>query len=143
MDINGKVAVVTGGASGIGQAVTRRIAAAGGKVVIFDLNEDAGQEMVVELGGDNCVFAPVRRRLTLCGRRTGGARVACGVPRRRSPTTCEMMLALLVLVALIGRSDAHWSLNRLDKATYPLARCLDGSQCVRTAAVARCTQQHT
>ena len=46
MDINGKVAVVTGGASGIGQAVTRRIAAAGGKVVIFDLNEDAGQAMV-------------------------------------------------------------------------------------------------
>ena len=38
MDIKGKVAVVTGGASGIGQAVTRRIAAAGGKVVIFDLN---------------------------------------------------------------------------------------------------------
>ena len=30
MDINGKVAVVTGGASGIGQAVTRRIAATGG-----------------------------------------------------------------------------------------------------------------
>ena len=46
MDINGKVAVVTGGASGIGQAVTRRVAAAGGKVVIFDLNEEAGQAMV-------------------------------------------------------------------------------------------------
>ena len=59
MDINGKVAVVTGGASGIGQAVTRRIAAAGGKVVIFDLNEDAGQAMVAELGADNCVFANV------------------------------------------------------------------------------------
>ena len=59
MDINGKVAVVTGGASGIGQAVTRRIAAAGGKVVIFDLNEDAGQAMVAELGADNCVFAKV------------------------------------------------------------------------------------
>ena len=40
MDVNGKVAVVTGGASGIGQAVARRIAGAGGKVVIFDLNED-------------------------------------------------------------------------------------------------------
>ena len=59
MDINGKVAVVTGGASGIGQAVTRRIAAAGGKLVIFDLNEDAGQAMVAEIGADNCVFANV------------------------------------------------------------------------------------
>ena len=47
------------GASGIGQAVTRRIAAAGGKVVVFDLNEDAGQAMVAELGADNCVFANV------------------------------------------------------------------------------------
>ena len=59
MDINGKVAVVTGGASGIGQAVSRRIAAAGGKVVVFDLNEEAGQAMVAELGADNCVFANV------------------------------------------------------------------------------------
>ena len=59
MDINGKVAVVTGGASGIGQAVSRRIAAGGGKVAIFDLNEDAGQAMVAELGSENCVFANV------------------------------------------------------------------------------------
>ena len=47
MDIKGKIAVVTGGASGIGQAVTRRIAAAGGKLVIFDLNEDAGQAISI------------------------------------------------------------------------------------------------
>ena len=59
MDVNGKVAVVTGGASGIGQAVARRIAGAGGKVVIFDLNEEAGNAMVTELGADHCVFANV------------------------------------------------------------------------------------
>ena len=59
MDINGKVAVVTGGASGIGQAVARRLAGAGGKVAIFDLNEDAGEAMVAELGADSCVFAKV------------------------------------------------------------------------------------
>ena len=59
MDINGKVAVVTGGASGIGQAVARRLAGAGGKVAIFDLNEDAGGAMVAELGADSCVFAKV------------------------------------------------------------------------------------
>ena len=59
MDMNGKVAVVTGGASGIGQAVARRLAEAGGKIAIFDLNEDAGQAMVAELGVDNCVFANV------------------------------------------------------------------------------------
>ena len=59
MEMNGKVAVVTGGASGIGQAVARRLAEAGGKIAIFDLNEDAGQAMVAELGVDNCVFANV------------------------------------------------------------------------------------
>jgi len=59
VDMNGKVAVVTGGASGIGQAVARRLAEAGGKIAIFDLNEDAGQAMVAELGVDNCVFANV------------------------------------------------------------------------------------
>ena len=59
MDMNGKVAVVTGGASGIGQAEARRLAEAGGKIAIFDLNEDAGQAMVAELGVDNCVFANV------------------------------------------------------------------------------------
>ena len=59
MDMNGKVAVVTGGASGIGQAVARRLAEAGGKIAIFDLNADAGQAMVAELGVDNCVFANV------------------------------------------------------------------------------------
>ncbi len=59
MDMSGKVAVVTGGASGIGQAVARRLAEAGGKIAIFDLNEDAGQAMVAELGVDNCVFANV------------------------------------------------------------------------------------
>ena len=59
MDINGKVAVVTGGASGSGQAVARRLAGAGGKVAIFDLNEDAGEAMVAVLGADSCVFAKV------------------------------------------------------------------------------------
>jgi len=50
MDVSGKVAVVTGGASGIGQAVVKAIAAKGGKVVIFDLNEAAGQALARELG---------------------------------------------------------------------------------------------
>lgn len=59
MDISGKVAVVTGGASGIGQAVVRRFASDGAKVVIFDLNAEAGQSMVDELGADNCLFVTV------------------------------------------------------------------------------------
>ncbi len=58
MDIKGKVAVVTGGASGIGQAVARAIAAKGGKVAIFDLNEAAGLALAQELGA-GAIAVPV------------------------------------------------------------------------------------
>ncbi len=43
--------VVTGGASGLGEAVARAFAAAGAPVGIFDLNEELGQAVADELGG--------------------------------------------------------------------------------------------
>lgn len=50
MDINGKVAIVTGGASGLGEATVRRYHALGAKVAIFDMNETRGRALVEELG---------------------------------------------------------------------------------------------
>ena len=50
MNISGTGVVITGGASGIGRAVATAMAARGGRVAIFDLNETAGQEVVKELG---------------------------------------------------------------------------------------------
>ncbi|OLF36186.1 SDR family NAD(P)-dependent oxidoreductase [Psychrobacter sp. Cmf 22.2] len=47
--------LVTGGASGLGEAVVRAIVSKGGKAVIADLNESAGQALVDELG-DNVRF---------------------------------------------------------------------------------------
>lgn len=47
-------AVVTGGGSGLGAATARRLAAAGVRVAIFDLNEEAGQAVAQELGGVFC-----------------------------------------------------------------------------------------
>jgi NAD(P)-dependent dehydrogenase (short-subunit alcohol dehydrogenase family) len=49
--IQGKVAVVTGGCSGIGLATVRRFVEEGAKVVIGDLNAERGAEVVDELGG--------------------------------------------------------------------------------------------
>ncbi|MFZ9087918.1 MAG: 3-oxoacyl-ACP reductase [Pontimonas sp.] len=46
-----KVAVITGGASGIGLATARRMAAEGATVVIGDMDEVAGPEVATELGG--------------------------------------------------------------------------------------------
>ncbi len=54
MDINGVSAIVTGGASGIGAAAARQLAAKGAKVVVADLQEDAGRAVADEIGGAFC-----------------------------------------------------------------------------------------
>jgi NAD(P)-dependent dehydrogenase (short-subunit alcohol dehydrogenase family) len=51
--IEGKVAVVTGGCSGIGLATVRRFVQEGAKVVIGDLNANRGEEVVKEMGGSD------------------------------------------------------------------------------------------
>jgi NAD(P)-dependent dehydrogenase (short-subunit alcohol dehydrogenase family) len=51
MEINGAGALVTGGASGLGEATTRRLAAAGADVTILDKNAELGEALAKELGG--------------------------------------------------------------------------------------------
>ena len=51
MDIAGKVFIVTGGASGLGEGTARMLAAHGATVVIADLQVDKGEALAVELGG--------------------------------------------------------------------------------------------
>lgn len=53
-----KVAVVTGGASGIGEATVRKFVAEGAKVVIGDLNKERGQALAEELG-DAAIFVAI------------------------------------------------------------------------------------
>ncbi len=54
---NGTVALITGGASGLGAATARRLHAAGAGVVLVDLPQAKGAELAAELGG-RAVFAP-------------------------------------------------------------------------------------
>ena len=51
LDVNGIAAVVTGGASGLGEGCARKLAASGANVLIADLDEDKGNAIATELGG--------------------------------------------------------------------------------------------
>jgi NAD(P)-dependent dehydrogenase (short-subunit alcohol dehydrogenase family) len=51
MDLNGTAAIVSGGASGLGEATARALAAAGSTVFVADLNKDKGTELAGEIGG--------------------------------------------------------------------------------------------
>ena len=59
MDLKDKVAVVTGGASGLGKATVKRLVGAGAKAVIFDVNEENGAKTVAEVGEKHCLFTRV------------------------------------------------------------------------------------
>ncbi len=50
MDINGTAAIITGGASGLGEATARRLAAGGARVTLFDKNEERGKQVADEIG---------------------------------------------------------------------------------------------
>jgi NAD(P)-dependent dehydrogenase (short-subunit alcohol dehydrogenase family) len=56
MDISGKVFIVTGGASGLGEGTVRMLASHGGKVVIADVQDDKGAALAAELGSDHAAF---------------------------------------------------------------------------------------
>jgi NAD(P)-dependent dehydrogenase (short-subunit alcohol dehydrogenase family) len=58
MNINNKVAIVTGGASGLGRATVEALISAGAKVAIFDVDEDKGESLSESLG-EATVFCKV------------------------------------------------------------------------------------
>ncbi len=58
MDLVNKVAIVTGGASGLGRATTERFVSAGASVAIFDLNVELGEALASDLG-EQAIFCQV------------------------------------------------------------------------------------
>ena len=56
MDISGKVAAITGGASGLGEATVRHFLQSGARVVILDLNDENAKKLIDELGDENLKY---------------------------------------------------------------------------------------
>jgi NAD(P)-dependent dehydrogenase (short-subunit alcohol dehydrogenase family) len=65
MDFDGRIALITGGASGIGAASARRIQAGGGRVAILDLDPARVQHAAAELGGALGIAGDVTRSVDL------------------------------------------------------------------------------
>jgi D-sorbitol dehydrogenase (acceptor) len=57
MKLSGKTAIVTGGAGGIGAAISRRYAEEGARVIVADRNFDAANQLASEIGGNAFSFA--------------------------------------------------------------------------------------
>ena len=93
-------AVITGGASGLGAATARRLAAAGVKVALFDLNAAAGEALAAELGGVFCLVDVTKEDQVDAG--FAKARAAIGQER--------------ILINCAGTGNAIKTVSR-DKAT--------------------------
>ena len=84
MKLKDKIALVTGGASGLGQATVEAFVAAGAKVVILDINEDKANEIINNLGEDNVLFIstnimeeePVANAIDCIEKKFGGLHIA-------------------------------------------------------------------
>ncbi|MEV4105615.1 SDR family NAD(P)-dependent oxidoreductase [Nonomuraea sp. NPDC049649] len=147
MKVEGSVALVTGGASGLGLATAARLTEGGAKVVIADLPGSPGEQVAADLG---CRFAPADvtdpeqvtaaldaaselgplRALVHCAGRGGTVRV---VDREGAPGSLEDYTGI-VTTNLIGT----YNVLRLAAARMSATEPVDGERgvCVLTASVA-------
>ena len=81
MRIKGQSALVTGGASGLGEATARALAAAGAKVAILDYNKDGALKVAGEIGGvgKSLPGDEQRHRKANAGERAGAAQLPPGI----------------------------------------------------------------
>lgn len=98
-DLHGQVALITGGAQGIGEAICRRLAAAGARVAIFDLNREKALRVADDIGGLVCV-----------GDVTNEGEVASAV--NHVLRTWGQVTILVNNAGITGRAARSWELER-------------------------------
>jgi 2-dehydro-3-deoxy-L-rhamnonate dehydrogenase (NAD+) len=99
--LDGRVALVTGGGQGIGEAICQRLARAGARVAIFDLREEKAQRVAGAIGG-----------LPLSGCVTSESDI------QRAQTQVEKQLGPLDILVnnagIVGKSAPTWELTKAD-----------------------------
>ena len=148
MDIRGHAAIVTGGASGLGAATARMLAAAGAKVAIFDVNPKAAAEVAIDVNGiaiacDVADSAATEAALAKAAADHGPARIlincaGIGIAKRIVGRDGSMPLAdfeRVIRINLIGTFNA---MRLAAAAMQPLEALQDGERgvIVCTASVA-------
>lgn len=106
MELNGSSAVVTGGASGLGEATARLLAEQGARVVLLDLDDERGAKVAAEIGG-SYVRADVRNTQEVIA----AVDTATGLGPLRSVVCCA---GIPSLSRTIGRDGEYGSAHDLD-----------------------------
>jgi NAD(P)-dependent dehydrogenase (short-subunit alcohol dehydrogenase family) len=129
MDISGSSAIVTGGASGLGEATSRLLAKRGARVVVLDMSDEKGEALAKEVGG---VF--VHADVTRTDEVIGAVEAAKDLGPLRSLVNCAGIGAAS---RTIGKDGTYESAFNLDYFTKVIAINLIGTfNCVRLAATA-------
>ncbi|MDQ2728535.1 MAG: SDR family NAD(P)-dependent oxidoreductase [Actinomycetota bacterium] len=129
MDISGASAIVTGGASGLGEATARLLAERGARVVVLDMNDDAGEKLAKELGG---IFA--HADVTDTAQVTAAVDAAGELGPLRVLVNCA---GIGWATRTVGRDGAYESAHDLDVFTKVISINLIGTfNCMRLAATA-------
>src|SRR4249919_2072637 len=114
MDIKGIAAVVTGGASGLGEATARELARRGAKVAVLDRDADKGEKVAAEIGG---IFYEVDV--------TSDEKVAAAFEKARAAHGQERILVNCAGVAnaakTVGKDKATGELKRYPMNQFELA----------------------
>ena len=114
MKIDGAAAVVTGGASGLGEATARALAAKGAKVAIFDRDADRGEKIAAQIGG---IFCEVDV--------TSDEKVAAAFEKARAAHGQEQILVNCAGVAnavkTVGKDKASGELKKYPMHQFELA----------------------
>ncbi len=129
MILNGAAAVVTGGASGLGEATARLLAERGVHVVVLDLDEKRGSEVAGAIGGV-FVRADVRNEEQVIA----AVDAACELGPLRVLVNCA---GISMPARTIGRDGAYDSAHGLESFEFVIGVNLIGTfNCARLAATA-------